>query len=129
MKASNLQLGIVEDCQFESYALHKKDLTLLRNFIQKATYVKDCTFRGRTKEEGVTAKYITGSSFQIFDVAVNGTTLVGRSSFKNGTTSIEKSRSLSYVNDCGFINTSNLSSAKGRLNGGMLTKKIVNGVF
>jgi hypothetical protein len=129
MKASNLQLGIVEDCQFESYALHKEDSTLLRNFIQKATFVKDCTFRGRTKEEGVTAKYITGSSFQLFDIAVNGTTLVDRSSFKNGTTSIESSRSLFYVNDCEFINTSNPSSTKGRLNGSMVTKKTVNDVL
>jgi hypothetical protein len=38
--------------------------------------VKDCTFKGKIKEEGVTAKYIACSSFQLFNVAVNGTTSI-----------------------------------------------------
>jgi hypothetical protein len=55
--------------------------------------------------------------------------LVDKSSFKNKTTSIEKSRSLSYINDCQLINTSNPTSSDGKLNGNMMTKETVNGVL
>jgi hypothetical protein len=124
--ASSLQLGIIEDCQFESYALRKEDSTTLRAFIQNATYVKDCIFKGRTKEDGVKAKYVTGSSFQLFDVAVNAAALVSKCHFNTGTTAIKRSRNAITVTDCEFKNVSNPASAEMQSAENTLNKAALN---
>lgn len=105
--ASKLQLGIVENCQFESYALRKEDSAILKAFIQNATFVKNCTFKGKTKEDGVKAKYITGSDFQLFDVAANATSLVANCRFNTGAVAITSEKKNIVISNCDFKGISN----------------------
>ena len=120
--ASNLQFGIVKNCRFESYALRKEDSTTLRAFIQNASHVINCTFKGRTKEDGVKAKYISESTFQAFNVAVNASVLVNKCSFNDGITAVKKSKNPTSVNDCEFNNTNNPASAEKARNGNKLSE-------
>jgi hypothetical protein len=103
--ASKLQLGIVEDCQFKSYAQNKNDSLTLRAFIKNATHVEDCTFKGRTKEEQVTARYVTKSSFENFDIAVNARALIYKCKFDNGNVAVKNPRK-PLIKECVFKNTS-----------------------
>jgi hypothetical protein len=82
--ASSLKFGLVEGCQFESYAQNENDSTTLRFFVHNATHVKSSSFNGRTREEQVLAKYIANSSFINFNNAVNAAGLVYKCQFKNG---------------------------------------------
>jgi hypothetical protein len=78
----------------------------LRNFIHNATYVKSCVFEGKTKEEQVTAKYITASQFKNFDVAVRATSLIYKCAFDNGKTAVENPDK-PVIKECTFSDISN----------------------
>lgn len=118
--ASNLALGLVENCQFESYALNGTDSTTLSEFIHNATHVKNCTFKGRTKDDGVKARYVSESTFDNFNVAVNASTLVNKCTFINGNTAVKSGKGDVAVNDSKFTNTSNPNFSNRTVNAGML---------
>jgi hypothetical protein len=105
---SDLQIGIVEDCRFETSQL-QNDTASLRNFIHNATYVKNCVFEGKTKEEQVTAKYIAASQFRNFDVAVRATSLIYKCAFENGKTAVANPGK-PVIEACTFSDISNTTS-------------------
>jgi len=107
---SDLQIGIVENCRFET-SQHQNDTVSLRNFIHNATYVKNCVFKGKTKEEQVTAKYITESQFKNFDVAVRAISLIYKCAFDNGRTAVANPDK-PVIEACTFSDISNTTSGK-----------------
>ena len=126
--ASKLQLGIVENCQFESYALRKEDAATLKAFIQNATFVKNCTFKGRTKEDGVKAKYITGSSFETFDTAANAMILVNNCRFNNGLIAIKSIKKNITITGCDFKAISSPELSLKNTNGNASRSASVNNI-
>jgi hypothetical protein len=106
--ASNLLIGMVENCHFVTHNPIENDTASLRNFIHNTTYVKSCTFQGKTKEEQVMAKYIVASNFNDFDVAVKGAVVVYECHFKNGKMSI-KNQGKSIIKECKFTDTNDLA--------------------
>lgn len=102
--ASNLQIGAIEDCRFETTGQ-------LKNFVHNATYVKNSSFAGETKEEQVTAKSIVACSFKNFNVAANAAFLY-KCEFNSGKTAI-KNLDKARIKDCSFINTINPVLSKG----------------
>jgi hypothetical protein len=103
--ASKLQLGVVENCRFESSAQTKNDSATLRTFIHNATHIENCIFKGRTKDEQVTARNIAKSNFENFDIAANAIALVYKCQFNNGNIAV-KNPEKPLVNECTFKNIS-----------------------
>jgi hypothetical protein len=101
--ASKLQLGVVEDCQFKSIQ-NKNDSPILRAFIHNATYVGNCLFTGKTKEEQVRTKCVEKSRFENFDVAVNAADVIYKCTFTNGNLAVKNSQK-PFINECEFKNT------------------------
>ena len=106
--ATSLQLGVVENCQFEAYSLNDNAPASIKSFIHNATHVENCSFTGKTKGEQVTAKYVVASSFRNFDAAVIAS-LVYKCEFNNGKTAI-KNFDKANISESKFINTNNSSS-------------------
>jgi hypothetical protein len=106
--ASKLQLGAVEYCQFKSIQSNN-DSTILRAFIHNATYVGNCVFNGKTKEEQVRTKCVEKSNFENFDVAVNATNLIYKCQFNSGKIAI-KNPQKPFIIECVFKNTNSPAS-------------------
>lgn len=100
--ASKLQLGAVEYCQFESVQSNN-DSVILRTFIHNASYVGNCTFKGKTQEEQAKVKCVENSSFTDFVVAVNAINLIYKCQFNNGEVAVENAMK-PLIKDCKFNN-------------------------
>ncbi len=128
VNASNLQLGIVENCQFAS-SIPAGDARQLRNFVQNATHIKNCSFTGITREEQATAKYISSSDFKNFKIAVAAKKIVNQCVFSNGETAVNKARFAPYISDCTFKNMGSSASENNSSNENRLSKETLNKMF
>ncbi len=100
--AAALKIGVVQNCNFLSSG--QSNDKIVRNFIQSATYVFNCTFDGLTQEEQVQAKYIDQSTFKNFKLALRGPHLVTKCTFSNGDSTVRKLKNNNTLNECTFTN-------------------------
>ncbi len=128
--ASRLQIGVVENCTFDSNLDNSEDSTNLSFFVHNATHIIKSKIKGRTPDAQVSAKYISETSFENFNIASKGVEVAENCSFNNGKFAILAPRSNSIIQDCSFTNISKAESLLGKLSGkpGKKRANVINSV-
>ncbi len=106
--ASNLEIGIIDNCQFIS-EFTGSDISNLESFLVGATHCINSSFSGKTNAEQAWADNVQNCDFTNFsDLALRGPHVTNTSHFENGNQSISPARD-GIVTNCTFRNVDNAS--------------------
>lgn len=102
-QASDMKLGIVDNCTFNS------EFKSIDCFIEgRPTIAINCTFKGRALLYQANVRYVKKCTFTDFgNIGVNGSYVVDSCTFTNGTTSVNNAKNGIVLPSCKFFNVTN----------------------